>query len=125
MSEKEKLSEKETKTNTFTWTRESIKDLEEFIEHLADKYLVYKRDMKEAERKYWETVSKHNRRMAYSLVLFLIAIVLGMSYLTLSGRVTGDALLFLVGTITGYVLLFIQRLIFTGREAAAEEEQID
>ena len=125
MSETEKHSEKETKTKAFTWTRESIKDLEVFIEHLADKYLVYKRDMREAERKYWETVSKHNRRMAYSLVLFLIAIVIGMSYLTFNGRVTGDALLFLVGTITGYVLLFIQRLIFTGRESAAEEEQID
>lgn len=120
MSESEKPSEKKG----FVWTQEAIKDVEEFIEHLADKYLTYKRDEREAEKKYWEALAKHNRRMVYTLVLFLIAIVLGMSYLTLSGRVTGDALLFLVGTITGYVLLFIQRLVFTSRETPPEEEQI-
>jgi len=117
-----KPSEEKSETKGFVWTREAVKDLEEFIEHLADKYITYKQDEAEAERKSFEAMARHNRNMIVTLVLFLVAIVLGMSYLTLNGRVTGDALLFLVGTITGYVLVFIQRLVFTSRQVPPEEE---
>jgi len=116
-------SEEKKREKGFVWTPEAVKDLEVFIKDLAKEYITYKRDEREAKKKYWEAVAKHNRRMTYTLVLFLVAVVLGMSYLTLSGRVTGDALLFLVGTITGYVLLFIQRLIFAGGGVPVEEEQ--
>ena len=58
--------------------------------------------------------------MVLVLASFMIAIVLGMSYLALEGRISGDALLFLIGTITGYVLLFIQRLLFSERKEAEE-----
>jgi len=121
MEESKKPSKKNVEKE-FVWTREMIKDVEDFIEHLADRYLTYKRDEAEATQKYLEATAKHNRRMTVTLVLFLTAIVMGMSYLTLNGRVSGDALLFLVGTITGYVLLFIQRLILTTREVSAERE---
>jgi len=108
----------------FVWTREAIKDAEGFIEHLADKYLTYKKDEAEANRRYFETTAKHNRNMAMALVLFLSVIVAGMSYLTFYGHVSGDALLFLIGTITGYVLLFIQRLVFTREESPSAEAEI-
>jgi heme/copper-type cytochrome/quinol oxidase subunit 2 len=114
-------SESEEKKG-FVWTEEAIKDVETFIEHLVDKYLTYKRNEAEADQKYLEAASRHNRNMVIILVVFMIAIVLGMSYLTLNGKVSGDALLFLVGTITGYVLLFIQRLLMGTKEAPEQEE---
>jgi len=122
MKESKKPSEVKGETKGFVWTREAIKDVEEFIEHLADKYLTYKKDEAEAKKKYFEAMAKHNRNMVVALVVFLSVIVLGMSYLTLNGHVSGDALLFLIGTITGYVLLFIQRLVFAGGEIPPEEE---
>jgi len=87
---------------------------------LADKYLSYKKNEAEAEQKYLELMARHNRNMVLVLASFMIAIVLGMSYLALEGRISGDALLFLIGTITGYVLLFIQRLLFSERKEAEE-----
>jgi len=106
----------------FVWTEQAIKDVETFIEHLADKYLTYKRNEAEADQKYLEAASKHNRNMVVTLVVFMIAIVLGMSYLTLNGKVSGDALLFLVGTITGYVLLFIRGLLMGTKEAPEQQQ---
>ncbi len=100
----------------FVWTETAIKDVETFIEHLADRYLSYKKNEAEADQKYLEAASRHNRNMVITLVVFLIAIVLGMSYLTLDGKVSGDALLFLVGTITGYILLFIQNFSWVRRK---------
>jgi hypothetical protein len=120
MGEEKKPPEKEEKKG-FVWTEEAVKNVLEFIEHLGDKYLTYKRDEAEAKKKYFEAMAKHNRRMVIILVAFLSIIVVGMSYLTLNGYVSGDALLFLIGTITGYVLLFIQRLVFTRAEEAEPE----
>ena len=122
MGETKKPSEEKGETKGFVWTREAIKDVEGFIEHLADRYLTYKKNEVEAKQKYFEAMARHNRNMVIALVVFLSVIVVGMSYLTLNGYVSGDALLFLIGTITGYVLLFIQRLVFTGAEAPSEEE---
>lgn len=122
MGEKKKPSEEKGETKGFVWTREAIKDVEDFIEHLADRYLTFKKNEAEAKQKYFEAIARHNRNMVIVLVVFLSVIVVGMSYLTLNGNVSGDALLFLIGTITGYVLLFIQRLVFTGRIVSAEEE---
>lgn len=112
----------------FVWTPKIIKDLEKFLieffgKNLADKYLTYKKNEAEMRRNYFESVSKHNRRMIYVLIIFLSAIVAFMSFLTLLGPVSGDALLFLVGTITGYVLLFIQRLVFPSEETPPTEEE--
>ncbi len=107
----------------FVWTETAIKDVETFIEHLADRYLSYKKNEAEADQKYLEAASRHNRNMVITLVVFLIAIVLGMSYLTLDGKVSGDALLFLVGTITGYILLFIQKLLMGTKEAPEEQNK--
>lgn len=113
--------EKKNEPKGFVWTQEAVKDVEDFIEHIADKYLTYKKNEAEAEQRLFEAESKHNRNMVISLIVFLSFIVLGMSYLTLSGHVSGDALLFLIGTITGYLLLFIQRLVFAGKERESQE----
>ena len=115
-------SEEKSEAKGFVWTEKAIKDVEEFIEHLADRYLALKKDEAEATKKYFEAMAKHNRNMVIILVVFLSVIVLGMSYLTLNGHVSGDALLFLIGTITGYVLLFIQRLVVTRAEVPSAEE---
>jgi len=114
-------SEKKEEQKGFVWTETAVKDVEDFIEHLADRYLTYKKNEAEADQRYFEATAKHNRNMVITLVVFLSFIVLGMSYLTLSGHVSGDALLFLIGTITGYLLLFIQRLIFSGKEKESQE----
>ena len=95
------------------WTPEMVKDLEKFIENLADKYLTFKKEEAEADRKYLETTTKHNTKMTLILTIFMVAITLGMAVLTFHGKVSGDALLFLVGTITGYIILFIQALVFS------------
>jgi len=120
MSEPKAKDKEKEKQEGFVWTPEGIKDLEGFIEHLADKYLTYKKNEAEADQKYLELMARHNRNMLLVLASFMITIVLGMSYLALEGRISGDALLFLVGTITGYVLLFIQRLLFSERKEAEE-----
>lgn len=120
--------EPKTQQTGFVWTPEAIKDLENFLkdffgQNLADKFLAYKKNEAEARRHYFETVSRHNRNMAYVLVVFLSAIVAFMSFLTIFGPVSGDALLFLIGTITGYVLLFVQRLVFPSEETPPTEEE--
>ena len=129
---KEKIEEIKTKSKSqqtgFVWTPEIIKDVQNFLieflgTSLADKYLANKKNNAEAQRNYFEAVSKHNRRMIYGLLGFLIGIVGFMSLLTWYGSVSGDALLFLVGTVTGYVLLFIQRLVFPSKETPPTEEE--
>jgi len=118
----------ERKTTGFVWTQEMVKDLEDFFKdflgkNLADKFLSYKKNEAEAKRKYFETVSRHNRNMIVALIVFLSVIVVFMSTLTIYGPVSGDALLFLIGTITGYILLFIQRLVFPSKEIPPTEEE--
>ena len=50
---------------------------------------------------------------------FLGAIVLGMSYLTFYGKVSGEALLFLVGAVASWILFTVQRHLF---ESEPEED---
>jgi uncharacterized membrane protein YjjP (DUF1212 family) len=121
MNDTEAKASKKREEESFVWTPTAIKDLEAFVEHLADKYLDYKKNETEADQKYLEASTRHNRNMVFALASFMAVIVLGMSYLSLNNRISGDALLFLIGTITGYVLLFIQRLIFPAGIGEQEE----
>jgi hypothetical protein len=110
------------------WTRDDYESLlrlamELLGKNLADKILTYKKDDAESRRRYFESVSTHNRRMIYVLIGFLIGVVGFMSYLTWYGKVSGDALLFLVGTITGYIILSVQRLVFPSEEPPVKETQ--
>ena len=104
-------------------TPESLENLVKAIDPLAEEYIFYRRDEAEAEHKYLELASRHNRSLTIVLGIFLAAIVGLMSYLTLLNKVSGDALLFLVGTITGYIIVLIQRLVFgmTPKQELPEE----
>jgi putative flippase GtrA len=116
------MSEENKEPKGFVWTEETVKDAMDLIKDLGNKYLTYKKDEADSRKKYFEAMAKHNKNMTLILVLFLSIIVAVMSYLTLSGHVSGDALLFLIGTITGYVLLFVQHLVFSNREESPTEE---
>jgi hypothetical protein len=116
----------ETTSKPTGWTPEDLEALGKLAiellgSNLADKYITYKKNDAESERAYFESVSKHNRKMIYVLTGFLALVVAFMSWLTWYKLVSGDALLFLVGTITGYLLLFIQRLVFPSKEPPTEE----
>ncbi|MCL4436017.1 MAG: hypothetical protein M1503_08855 [Thaumarchaeota archaeon] len=94
------------------WTPQNLKEFVEAVIPLAEKYIQYKKDESEATARRLSAVGVHNRRLSYSLLLFMIGLVGLMTYLTWVGKVSGDALLFLAGTITGYVILMIQKLVF-------------
>jgi len=59
-----------------------------------------------------ERASQHNRKLTYSLLIFLGAIIGISSLLTFYGKVSGDALLFMIGVIVGYIITMIQGLIY-------------
>ncbi len=97
-------------TQANQWTPEQVESLIKLVETLASKYITYFDRKAVAEERTLRTVTKHSMILTLILASFLGVIVGLMSYLTLVGKVSGDALLFLVGTVTGYILLFIQRL---------------
>jgi VIT1/CCC1 family predicted Fe2+/Mn2+ transporter len=107
-----------------TWTPERVENLIKLVDTLASKYVTIKKDEAEADHRWLATSTRSNSILTMILSIFLAVIVGVMSYLTLEGKVSGDALLFLVGTITGYILLFVQRLtkgVFTGESEVVEE----
>jgi len=65
-------SEKREESKGFVWTQEAVKDVEDFIEHLADKYLSYKKNETEADQRYFEAEARHNRNMVITLGCFLV-----------------------------------------------------
>jgi hypothetical protein len=118
----------EKENQKMVWTPKDVEALfrlgiEAFGTNLADKYLTFKKNDAEARRHYFESVSTHNRRMIYVLIVFLIGVVGFMSFLTWFEKVSGDALLFLVGTVTGYIILSVQRLVFPSEEPPMEEPE--
>ena len=71
-----------------------------------------------------EQGEKWDRRVFETLVLlmgFLGGIVLLMSWLTVIGKVSGDALLFLVGAVASWVLFATQRFLFGNGEGSEEK----
>lgn len=93
------------------WTEEKLRDLYNFVQSLADRYLQFKKEEASADTTYTEVTAKHDRHVINIMVLFLVAVVALMSVLTIYGKVSGDALLFLAGTATGYAFAFVQRFI--------------
>lgn len=41
----------------------------------------------------------------------MVAIVLGMGFLTYTGKVSGDSFVFVVGALIGYIFAFLQRFL--------------
>jgi hypothetical protein len=104
------LTSTDDSKKTNGWTADDFKGLMEAGKLLLEEWIQYQKERDAAILNRLNAVSKHNRRLSYSLILFLLAIVGGMGALTYIGKVSGDALLFLVGTVTGYVVLMIQDL---------------
>ena len=92
------------------WTAEDFQGLMVAGKPLLDEWIQYQRDRDAAMIDRLKAISKHNRRLSTSLIVFLLVVVGGMGVLTYAGKVSGDALLFLVGTVTGYVALMVQDL---------------
>ena len=44
-------------------------------------------------------------------VLLMVAIVVGMGFLTYTGKVSGDSFVFVVGALIGYIFAFLQRFL--------------
>ncbi len=104
-----------------SWTPEDWKNLIEAAKPLLDAWLQHQRDKDASVERKMNSLSKHNRRLSISLIVFLLVIVGLMSFLTFIGSVSGDALLFLVGTVTGYVIVMIQDLTMPLFESSEEQ----
>jgi hypothetical protein len=105
------------------WTPEAVESIIRLIDTLAKDYLQFRREDSDAKVKRLSSVAGHNRRLIYSLVLFLTAIIGLMAFLTALGKVSGDALLFLAGTVTGYIIIMIQDFILSPIEEPTKLEQ--
>ncbi len=101
---------------------EWLKELIEKSPQLIDKYFTNSKQKEDAKERRLTLISKHNRRLAYSLLITVGVIIGIMALLTFLNKVSGDALLFLVGTITGYVLFMIQNLTFPMHDEGEESE---
>ena len=75
----EMTKEQQTKPE---WTPEAVERLIKLVDTLAEKYITYKHDEAQADNKYIEIISRHNRLLTATLAFFLGVIVALMSYLT-------------------------------------------
>jgi len=105
----------------------SPKDWEQFLSAAGPigKYLVEAWKWK-TEREN-EQSEKWDRRVSWTLALlmgFLGGIILLMSWLTVIGKVSGDALLFLVGAVASWILFATQRFLFRNGEGGEDRPLI-
>ena len=94
------------------WTASDWMNFFDKLIPFADRFL----KLKEGELQHERAMDASYARSAWFvlgiLMAFLAAVIALMSWLTFSGKVSGDALLFLVGTAAGYVLALVQRQLF-------------
>lgn len=93
-----------------SWTSEDWMNIAEAAKPLLEMWIQFQKDKEASSERKVAELSRHNRKLSISLIVFLLAVVGIMSVLTYFGMVSGDALLFLVGTVTGYVIMMIQDL---------------
>lgn len=106
----------------YPWKPEDVANFIEMVRGLGKELIDYKNKEFDYKVKRLGSIGTHNRRLTYSLIVFLLTMIGILSILTWFGRVSGDALLFLAGTITGYVILMVQNLTYPLYE---EEESPD
>jgi hypothetical protein len=94
------------------WTAGDWLSLFEKLIPFADRYLKLKEGELQHERELESVQARSAWRVLAILMAFLGAVIALMSWLTFSGKVSGDALLFLVGTAAGYILALVQRQLF-------------
>jgi uncharacterized membrane protein len=100
------------KLNSSPANTEWIPILINSVTPLAKEYVDLQKSKFDYKVKRDERASQHNRKLIFSLLLFLGAIIGISSLLTFYGKVSGDALLFMIGVIVGYIITMIQGLIY-------------
>jgi hypothetical protein len=110
--------------HTSEWNPKSVENIIRLIDTLAKDYLQFRREDSDAKIQRLSKVAEHNRRLTYSLVIFLAALIVLMAVLTIYDKVTGDALLFLAGTVTGYIITLIQSFILSPIEEVPNPESM-
>lgn len=78
----------------------------------ADRYLKLQEGRQQHEQALERVQAESGWKVLAILMAFLAGVIAVMSWLTFTGRVSGDALLFLVGTVAGYTLAIVQRHLF-------------
>jgi len=78
----------------------------------ADRYLRLQEGKQNHEQAIERVQAESGWKVLAIMMAFLAGVIAVMSWLTFSGRVSGDALLFLVGTVAGYMLAIVQRHLF-------------
>ncbi|SRR6266571_1535412 len=116
MVEEKKMPPKAPQPPPFEWTPEMVREvaagLTGVIKEFGDRYIGLKEKEFDHEARLATAQAKADWRVLGIFLGFLAFVVGLMVWLTLNGRVSGDALLFLVGTISGYVLVIVQRHLF-------------
>ena len=79
---------------------------------LAKEYVDLEKSKFDYKVKRDERASQHNRKLIFSMLLFLGVVIGISSLLTFYGKVSGDALLFMIGVTVGYIITMIQNLIY-------------
>jgi len=79
---------------------------------LVKEYVDFQKSKFDYKVKRDERASQHNRKLIFSMLLFLGGVIGISSLLTFYGKISGDALLFMIGIIVGYIITMIQGLIY-------------
>jgi len=88
---------------------------------LAKEYVDFQKSKFEYTVKRDANAGSHNRKLTFSLLMFLGLVIFAMALLTYFGKVSGDALLFLVGIVVGYLINMIQGLLYSPWETDSED----
>jgi uncharacterized membrane protein len=110
------------KSNSSQPNPEWIPILINSIAPLAKEYVDLQKSKFDYKVKRDERASHHNRKLIFSLLLFLSVIIGISSLLTFYGKVSGDALLFMIGVIVGYIITMIQGLVYEPWQYDEDEE---
>ena len=88
---------------------------------LAEKYIEFQKSKFDYTVKRDTNAGSHNRKLTFSLLIFLGLVIFAMAFLTYFGKVSGDALLFSVGIVVGYLMNMIQGLLYPPWETDSED----
>ncbi len=126
MVEEKKEPPKGPQPPPFEWTPEMVREVTAgitgVIKEFGDRFIQLKEREFDHEARMETAMAKADWRVLGIFLGFLAFVVGLMVWLTLNGRVSGDALLFLVGTISGYVLVIVQRHLFPETVEVAQPE---
>ena len=118
MSDKPKDEKKGTE-----WTPDKINAVFQGIDILASKYLSFRDTSTKHEVELVKTTSKHDRKIITILLIFLGAMIAGMTALTWFDKIDGAALMFAVGLTIGYVFAIITKFVFGTNNSGDETEE--